>query len=131
MLQIAANEAEVTLIRTYDAGVNEVKKLATQLCAAAMAFLAFTTSMIIGLWVNNPFVTVIGRSIMVMFIFYALGAILSLIGQKVIRENFDAQAEILLDNAQQKNEETVDESQENLEKMHSETPVPEPEPANG
>ncbi len=105
--------------------------MSTQLCAAALAFLAFTTSMIIGLWVNNPFVTVIGRSILVMFIFYALGAVISLIGQKVIRENFDAEAEILRNKAQQELEEIEDVPQDGLEQMPSETPEPEPAATNG
>ena len=78
--------------------------LQTQICAAAMAFLAFTVSMIIGLVVDNPFVTVIGRSIVVMFIFYALGAVLSMIGQKVIQENFEAQADTLRDGSQELDE---------------------------
>ena len=107
----------------------------TQLCAAAMAFLAFTTSLIIGLWVNNPFVTVIGRSILVMFIFYLLGAVLSLIGQKVIKENFDAEAKTLRKEAQQKSKEKEmgkeDVPQDGVEQIPSETPEPEPALANG
>lgn len=75
--------------------------MSTQLCAAALAFLAFAISMIIGLYVDNPFPTVVVRSILMMFVFFMLGAVLSLIGQKVIRENFDAEADTLIADAQQ------------------------------
>lgn len=88
--------------------------LATQLCAAAMAFLAFTTSMIIGLWVDNPFTVVIGRSVLCLFIFYILGAILSLIGQKVIKENFDAEAERLSQQSSVQSDEILDIPQDDL-----------------
>jgi hypothetical protein len=45
--------------------------------------------MIIGLIVDNPFVTVVTRSVMAMFCFYILGCSLSALGQKVIQENFE------------------------------------------
>lgn len=58
-----------------------------------MAFLAFTFSLIIGLWVNNPFTTVVGRALIVLVVFYILGYVLSVLGQRVIQENFDDQIE--------------------------------------
>ncbi len=60
-----------------------------------MAFLAFTISLIIGLTVDNSFVTIVARSLVVMFIFYILGCIFAAMGQKVIEENFEHEVEEL------------------------------------
>ena len=67
----------------------------TQLCGAGLAFLAFSVSLIIGLWVNNPFVTVVLRALWVLALFYILGCLLSIIGQKVIQENFNKETQAL------------------------------------
>ena len=67
----------------------------THLCGAGLAFLGFSVSLIIGLWVNNPFVTVILRALCVLVLFYILGCLLSVIGQKVIQENFEKEIKIL------------------------------------
>ena len=58
-----------------------------------MAFLGFTAALLIGLWVNNPFVTVVQRALMVLILFYPLGCLLAVLGQKVIKENFDVHVE--------------------------------------
>lgn len=94
-----------------------------------MAFLAFTTSMIIGLYVDNPFTTVIGRSVLCLFVFYILGAILSVIGQKVIKENFDAEAERLTQQALVQSDDILDIPQDGSEESSSE--AQELEPAMG
>ena len=60
----------------------------THLCGAGLGFLGFSVSLIIGLWINNPFVTVVLRAVWVLVLFYILGCMLSVIGQKVIKENF-------------------------------------------
>jgi hypothetical protein len=60
-------------------------------CSAGLALLAFSVSLIIGLWVNNPFITVVQRSVFVLVLFYPMGYVLSVLGQKVIKENFDNQ----------------------------------------
>jgi hypothetical protein len=62
-----------------------------QLCGAALGLLAFSVSLIIGLYVDNPFITVVQRSILALIIFYILGCVLSVLGQKVIQENFNNQ----------------------------------------
>lgn len=59
------------------------------LCGAGLAFLGFGLSLIIGLWVDNPFITVVSRSLVVLVVFYVLGYLLALIGQKVIVSNFE------------------------------------------
>ena len=66
----------------------------TYLCGAGLAFLGFSVSLIIGLWVNNPFMTVVMRGLYVMVLFYILGCVLAVIGQKVVKENFQKQMEI-------------------------------------
>ena len=65
----------------------------THLCGAGLAFLGFSVSLIIGLWVNNPFVTVVLRALWVLVLFYVLGCVLSVIGQKAVQENFDKEIE--------------------------------------
>lgn len=66
-----------------------------RVCAAGMALLAFSCSLVIGLCVGNPFVTVVGRALVVMAIFYVLGLLFGVIGEKVIKENFDVEAEMI------------------------------------
>ncbi len=66
-----------------------------RVCAAGMALLAFSCSLVIGLCVGNPFVTVVGRALVVMGIFYVLGLLFGVIGEKVIKENFDVEAQMI------------------------------------
>ena len=61
----------------------------THQCGAALSLVGFGISLIIGLWVNNPFVTVVLRGLWVLLLFYILGCLLSVIGQKVVQENFE------------------------------------------
>ncbi len=106
--------------------------MATQYCAAAMAFLGFTVSLIIGLYVDNPFVTVVRRSVVILFVFYILGAILSLIGQRVIKENFEAEKERLYHQALNEQGDVVDVDMDGAveTKQQDEQDVPQqPQPA--
>lgn len=59
------------------------------ICAAALAFLGFSTSLLVGLCVGNSFVTVVSRALIVMAAFFILGRVLAALGTKVIQENFD------------------------------------------
>ena len=61
----------------------------THLCGAGLGFLGFSTSLIIGLYVNNNFVDIITRALVVLVLFYLLGYVLALLGQKTIQENFE------------------------------------------
>jgi uncharacterized membrane protein len=67
----------------------------TQLCAAGMAFMAFSVSMFVGLFVGNDFITVVSRAIVALFVFLILGMVVSMIGQKIVLENFKAEAKAL------------------------------------
>jgi hypothetical protein len=67
--------------------------LSTHLCGAGLALLGFSASLIIGLWANNPFVTVVLRALCVLVLFYVMGCVLSVIGQKVVEENFEKEIE--------------------------------------
>ena len=58
-----------------------------------MGLLGFSFSLVIGLWVQNPFATVVLRAVAALVIFYILGAVLSVIGQKVILEDFNRQTQ--------------------------------------
>ena len=73
-----------------------------------MAFLGFAVSLVIGLWVGNPFITVVTRALAVLFLFYILGCVLAGLGQKVIVENFEIEAEIINAKAQTENDEFSD-----------------------
>ena len=65
--------------------------MAIHLCGAGTAFLGFSMSLIIGLYAQNPYTTIILRALTVMVLFYLLGSALAYIGRKVIMENFDAE----------------------------------------
>jgi hypothetical protein len=67
-----------------------------QVCGAGFAFIGFSLSLIIGLWVDNTFVTVVLRSLFIMLVFYLLGCVLFLLGQKAVQENFEAEAQKIL-----------------------------------
>ena len=58
-----------------------------------LAFLGFAASLLIGIFVNNSYGTVILRALGVMIVFYILGCLFSAIGFKVIQENFEAEIE--------------------------------------
>ena len=64
--------------------------MTTNLFGASLGFLGFTLSLIIGLWVGNPFVTVVLRALLVLILFYPLGCLLAGLGQKTIQQNFDS-----------------------------------------
>ena len=89
--------------------------MTAHVCGAGMAFLGFSLSLIIGLWVNNPFTTVVSRSLVVLFFSYILGLILAGIGQKVIIENFDIERESLTAHAEQAARQQEDEHTEQPE----------------
>ena len=63
--------------------------MTTKICGAGLGFLAFAVSLVIGLWTENPFITIVSRSLIVMGLFYILGCCLAGIGQKVINENVE------------------------------------------
>jgi len=63
--------------------------MTTHLCGAGMGFVGFSVSLVIGLWADNSYITVVSRALGVMFVFYVIGCILAVLGQKVIQENFD------------------------------------------
>ena len=61
----------------------------THLCGAGLGFLGFSLCLIIGLYVNNSFIEVIRRALVILVLFYLLGYILARLGSKIIQENFD------------------------------------------
>jgi hypothetical protein len=80
--------------------------VAIHLCGAGTAFLGFSMSLIIGLYAQNPYTTIILRALIVMVLFYLLGSVLAYIGQKVIMENFDAEV-AAMDAAEQPQKESA------------------------
>jgi len=61
----------------------------THICGAGLAFLGFAVSLIIGLYVDNPFNTVVLRALVVLAVFYLLGVTLAALAQRAVQENFD------------------------------------------
>jgi len=45
--------------------------------------------MIIGLVVNNPFTTLVLRSLFILLVFYLMGCLLAFLGNHIIKENFE------------------------------------------
>jgi len=98
-----------------------------QVCGAGFAFIGFSLSLIIGLWVDNTFVTVVLRSLFIMLVFYVLGCALFVLGQKAVQENFEDETQKIL--ARQQDPET-DESGEEAELMEvgrAEDPITQPD----
>ena len=92
--------------------------LSVHLCGAGMAFIGFSLSLIIGLWVNNTFITVVLRSLFVMLVFYLMGFLLAHLGQKTVQENFDNEREQLNKTAKEEDQQISqqpDESPENIQ----------------
>ena len=88
----------------------------THQCGAALSLVGFGISLIIGLWVNNPFVTVVLRGLWILLLFYILGCLLSVIGQKVVQENFE--------NEVNANEQILQQQAENIENDNTITSEP-------
>lgn len=65
--------------------------MTVHLCGAALAFFAFAVSLIIGLYVGNPFVTVVMRSLFVLIVAYIVGAVLTSLGQRAVLENIETE----------------------------------------
>lgn len=66
-----------------------------KVCGAGFACIGFSLSLIIGLWVDNTFITVVLRSLFIMLVFYVLGCVLFILGQKAVQENFDQETQKL------------------------------------
>ena len=104
--------------------------MTAHVCGAGMAFLGFSLSLIIGLWVNNPFTTVVSRSLVVLFFSYIFGFVLAGIGQKVIVENFEAEREVLAAQSEQQSDQQL-EGEQNDSVESSVSPTAEATPAEG
>ena len=69
--------------------------MGNHLCGAGLGFLGFGLSLIIGLIIQNSYITIVARSLVVMIVFYILGNIMFAIGQKVVNQNFDEEVETI------------------------------------
>ncbi len=81
-----------------------------QLCSAGLAFIGFSMSLIIGLFAQNSYTTVVSRALYVMMVFYMLGLFISVVGDRVIQENFNQEIEILESQLESKVSEVADSS---------------------
>lgn len=91
-----------------------------QICGAAFALLAFASSLVIGLLVENSFVTLVLRALAALLVFYFLGCLLAVLGQRVIHENFQQEKQRWL----QRHPEAAPKQQTESQK------APEPAPSN-
>ena len=98
-----------------------------QVCGAGFAFIGFSLSLIIGLWVDNTFVTVVLRSLFIMLVFYVLGCALFVLGQKAVQENFEDETQNILARQQAAEIEESDEAGESIETGAAEEPLGPPE----
>lgn len=62
------------------------------ICASGLGLLGFGISLIVGLYVGNSFITLVMRAIAVMLLAYVFGYVVATLGQKVVEENFEAEA---------------------------------------
>lgn len=98
-----------------------------QVCGAGFACIGFSLSLIIGLWVDNTFVTVVLRSLFIMLIFYVLGCVLFMLGQKAVQENFEDETQKILARRQAPETDGTDEADELLEVGAADEPLAQPE----
>ena len=94
-----------------------------QVCGAGFACIGFSLSLIIGLWVDNTFVTVVLRSLFIMLVFYVLGCVLFMLGQKAVQENFENEAQNIKAKQQAPEIDGANESGESLEVGAAEEPL--------
>ncbi len=99
--------------------------MTTHLCGAGMAFVGFSASLIIGLNAQNSYNTIVLRALCVMLVFYILGVVLALVGQKVIDENFATTMEEIQSEIESAETEIqdIEEIQDVQESPVEETPV--------
>ena len=94
-----------------------------KVCGAGFACIGFSLSLIIGLWVDNTFVTVVLRSLFIMLVFFVLGCVLFIVGQKAVRENFESEKEKILAKQQADEANKSSEEVESLESGEEEIPL--------
>lgn len=63
--------------------------LAPRFTAAALGLLAFSVSVLGGLWARNPVEVILSRSIWAMLIFCVIGLVTGWAAQRVVREHLD------------------------------------------
>ncbi len=63
--------------------------LTVRLCAAGLSLVAFATALVIGLWSDIDYITIVTRALYVMLVFYVLGNIVGRIGQIAIEDCFE------------------------------------------
>lgn len=69
--------------------------MTSRLCGTGLAFLGFAASLLIGLWADNAYGTIITRALAVMVAFYILGLIIGALGETVVAENVKQQTETI------------------------------------
>lgn len=62
---------------------------------AALGLLAFSTTIIAGLWVRNPVSVILARAIWAMLVFCVIGLVLGWVVQVVVREHIKRREESL------------------------------------
>lgn len=63
---------------------------------AGLGFLAFSTTILLGLWVGNPTIVTLTRSIYALFIFSVIGLAVGWAAEVVVREHENGQLKLLV-----------------------------------
>ena len=61
--------------------------MAPRSVSATLGLLAFTTTIVAGLWVHNPVAIILSRALIAMFVFCVIGAVMGAAAQVVVREH--------------------------------------------
>jgi hypothetical protein len=63
----------------------------TKVISAALGLCAFATATAVGLWVDNPADTVLGRAIVSMLLAQLVGMALGAVAERAVKDHIDAQ----------------------------------------
>lgn len=63
----------------------------TKVISAALGLCAFATATVVGLWVDNPADTVLGRAILSMIVSQLVGMALGAAAERAVKDHIDAQ----------------------------------------
>ena len=75
---------------------------------AALGFLAFSTTIIAGLWIRNPASVILGRAIWAMLVFCVIGLLAGWAAQVVVREHVKQREEALFGSGEPRPEQHED-----------------------
>lgn len=76
-----------------------------RVAGASLGLLAFTVTILSGLWIHNPVTVTLSRSIFALFVFFLIGMVLGSVAQIVVAEHEKKRQAVILDEYRRKGEE--------------------------